>query len=403
MLAILATHPIQYQVPIWQQLAERSHVPFEVWYLTAHGVAPSLDAEFGKVFKWDIDMLGGYPYRFPPEPVAKQLGGFRDVRLPSDFRMRLKSGEIKALFVPGWSVRAYWEAVFLAHRMGIPVWIRGDSNDLKADRMIKGVVKRVLLGAFFRRVDRFLCVGKATRRLYESYGVREKRLVWAPHAVDNSRFADQAAEQRPNRVALRRAWGIPDDACCILFLGKFIPEKRPADLIAALGLLNTVGSSRRYHVLMVGSGELGDVLRSQCRVVFDAEPGNAAQENADSVIAPVASFAGFMNQSEISMAIVAADMLVLPSSSETWGLVVNEALASGLPCVVSDACGSAEDLVVPLDAQLRFPMGDQPALARAIKHLADHPLSSQAMAAHIAKYDFIATVETLEKLWREVQ
>ena len=60
---------------------------------------------------------------------------------------------------------------------------------------------------------------------------------------------------------------------------------------------------------------------------------------------PMASFAGFLNQTEVSRAYVAADVLVLPSDySETWGLVVNEAMASGLPCIVSDHCGCAEDL-----------------------------------------------------------
>ena len=64
MLAILTTHPIQYQVPIWQALAKDGRVPFEVWYLTDFGMQPSLDREFGKIFSWDIDMLSGYPHRF---------------------------------------------------------------------------------------------------------------------------------------------------------------------------------------------------------------------------------------------------------------------------------------------------------------------------------------------------
>ena len=64
MLAILTTHPIQYQVPIWQALAKDGRVPFEVWYLTDFGTKPSLDREFGKAFSWDIDTLSGYPHRF---------------------------------------------------------------------------------------------------------------------------------------------------------------------------------------------------------------------------------------------------------------------------------------------------------------------------------------------------
>lgn len=400
MLAILATHPIQYQVPIWQQLAERGSVPFEVWYLTAHGVKPSLDPQFGKVFSWDMDLLGGYPHRFPRDPVPPQLGGFWEVRLPGDFRDRLNSGRITALLVAGWNVRACWEAVYLAHWAGVKIWMRGDSNDLKLDTGAKRLIKRWLLGSLLRRVNSFLCVGEANRRLYRSYGVSENRLFSGPHCVDNQRFAAQARQYTPDRQALRQAWGISDNAYCLLFVGKFIPKKHPLDLVAAAHRLVMLDPDRSYHLLFVGAGELGDELRRRCRVVHDAESSVLA-DTANTSSGPRASFAGFLNQTEISKAYVAADGLVLPSDpGETWGLVVNEALASGLPAVVSAACGSAEDLVVPLDPRLRFPLGDIEALAAAIRHLADHPVPAAAMAEHIARYDFSATVDTLETLWR---
>ena len=63
-LAMLTTHSIQYQVSLWQALALDGRVPFEVWYLTSHGVRPSTDREFGQTLSWDIDTLSGYPHRF---------------------------------------------------------------------------------------------------------------------------------------------------------------------------------------------------------------------------------------------------------------------------------------------------------------------------------------------------
>lgn len=400
MLTVLSTHPIQYQAPVWNGLAARG-VPFEVWYLTSHGVRPSLDREFGRTFSWDVDTLAGHPHRFPEGRVPSELGGFRDVRLPADFRRRLAEGPVNALLVPGWNVLAYWQAVHSAHRLGIPVWLRGDSNDLKRDASAKRLLKRALLGGLFRRVDRFLCVGAANRRLYESYGVTGDRLAWAPHAVDNERFASQALAERPNREALRRSWGIPPHAFCIAFVGKFVPKKRPGDIVAALRLLRTLAPGRPCHGLFVGSGELGEALRAECRVAFDAEHRDPAGGAAGDA-APSATFTGFLNQTEVSSAYVAADVLVLPSDAdETWGLVVNEALASGLACVVSDTCGSAEDLVVPLDPALRFPVGDVRALAESVARLADHPVSPAAMQAQIAKYSVAATVDTIERLWHE--
>jgi glycosyltransferase involved in cell wall biosynthesis len=106
--------------------------------------------------------------------------------------------------------------------------------------------------------------------------------------------------------------------------------------------------------------------------VYDAD-ASGLQTSESSIAAgspselPPASFTGFLNQTEISRAYVAADCLVLPSDhGETWGLVVNEALASGLPCLVSDACGCAEDLV---GQQFSFPMGDVGVLATKLERL----------------------------------
>ena len=400
MLAILATHPIQYRAPIWKLLAARGRVPFEVLYLSAHGVDPTLDPGFGEVFRWDLDLLGGYPHQFPDGPVPRELGGFWATGLPRCFRGRLRSRRYRALLVPGWHVRACWEAVWLAQRLGIPVWMAGDSNDIRKDPLAKRLVKRLLVGGLLRRVDRFLYVGEATRRHFRSYGAQETALVRAPHAVDNARFAQQAAAERPRRVALRRAWGIPDKAFCVVFAGKLEPQKRPLDVVTALRVLRALDPRRTYHAMFVGAGIQADTLRRQCQVVFDAK--GAVATSAGEPSSPYASFPGFLNQSEIPRAYVAADVLVLPSESETWGLVVNEALACGLPCVVSDACGSAEDLVAPLDPELCYPVGDVEALGRAIRHVAEHPPSAQAMAALIAKFDFAANAEAIERLWNEV-
>ena len=400
MLAILATHPIQYRAPVWKLLASRGRVPFEVLYLSAHGVEPTLDPGFGEVFRWDVDLLSGYPHRFPDGVAPRELGGFFATGLPRCFRERLRSGRYRALLVPGWHVRACWEAVWLAHRERIPVWIAGDSNDIRKDSLARHLAKRVLVGGLLRRVDRFLYVGEATRRLFRSYGAPECALVRAPHAVDNDRFRTQADADRPRRKEVRRAWRIPEGAFCVLFAGKLDSIKRPGDVVAALRLLKTMDPGRTYHQLFVGAGSQAAALKADSRVLFGATSDVPAA--AVDPVSPSASFVGFLNQSEITRAYVAADVLVLPSESETWGLVVNEALACGLPCVVSDACGSAEDLVTPLDSELCYPAGDVQALARAIRHAAEHPPSSEAMSALIGKFDFAANVEAIERLWGEI-
>ena len=239
------------------------------------------------------------------------------------------------------------------------MWLRGESNDLAPQAGWKRTIKRARLGWLFKRVDRFFYIGSSNRRLYQRFGVTGRQLYATPYAVDNNRFAQQAAGLRPHRAELRRHWGIPEDSFCVLFCGKFIEKKHPMDLVAAARYLSERGLMPNLHLLFAGSGALGSELRRSCRVVFDAESPLALSPQQLSL--PPASFAGFMNQTEISRAYVAADCLVLPSGhGETWGLVVNEALASGLPCLVSDACGCAEELAGKSGS---FPFSNIPELA----------------------------------------
>jgi glycosyltransferase involved in cell wall biosynthesis len=363
MLAILTTHPIQYQVPLWQALARDKRIPFEVWYLTDHGINPTHDPQFRRSFAWDLDMLSGYPHRFLEVAPGAAPNSFWKCRLRESLAKRMHEANVKALWVQGWQVAAYWQAVWAAKTIGVEVWLRGESNDIAPTPFWKRAVKRVILGQLFHRVDRFLYIGTANRRLYEKFGVSAGQLYPAPYAVDNERFAGQADAIRDQRAEIRSQWGIPENAFCVLFCGKFIRKKRPLDLVKAAQLLLparralqlgeitnnsvTVNYLSDIHLLFVGSGELGGELRAHCNVVFDAEspstPGN--KEPITDNRKPAASFAGFLNQTEISKAYVAADCLVLPSDyGETWGLVVNEAMASGLPCVISDQSGCAEDL-----------------------------------------------------------
>lgn len=377
MLVILTTHPIQYQVPIWQMLAREGQVPFEVWYLSDHGANARSDREFGRRFAWDIDLARGYPHRFLAGADRTAPDDFWGCRLRGSFATQLREVGASALWLQGWQVAAYWQAAFAAHAAGIPVWLRGESNDLARAPLWKRPVKRLALGQLFRRIDRFLCIGAANRRLYRHYGIGEDRLHPAPYAVDNVRFAAQAAAMCNDRAALRRQWGIAAGAFCLLFCGKFIEKKRPLDLVAAAKRVAFQQPDLPLHLLFAGAGAMEAALREAS--------------------APLrASFTGFLNQTEITRAYVAADALVLPSGSgETWGLVVNEALASGLGCIVSGACGVAGDLG---DAGRVYRCGDVAALAEAIVPARLRPAPRAAVEGFLRVHDFRRTVDTVTEL-----
>ena len=400
MLAVLTTHPIQYQVPVWKGLAARGNIPFKVFYMSDQGLEARFDPGFGKSLSWDIDLLGGYECEFLDTYRGPRLDSFWSLRLKRGFGRALRRMGADVLWIQGWQVVAYWQAVFEARKAGTEVWVRGDTNARSNAGGIGRRFKRKLLRELLGRVDRLLYVGEANQRFYLEQGVDSERLAPAPHCVDNARFAAAAAAVGPERCRIREEWGIPAAAFCFLFAGKFLAKKRPFDLIEAIRGLQHALQGKQIHLLWVGMGELDGELRKACDVRFDG--GTKQPINASRRSRPTASFVGFLNQSEISRAYVAADCLVLPSDEkETWGLVVNEAMASGLPCIVSNACGCREDLVESIRPDLCYPAGDIMALERAMAAAITHTPAPELLRAHISQYDVTQTIDTVEALYFE--
>jgi len=344
-LLILTSHPIQYQIPLWQKLAEAG-VPLEVLFLCPHGVNETRDPEFDRSFAWDLPMLEGYRSRFLNIP------GW-DLKAPMKMKIKMKGGlrpifeETAAthLWVEGWRFPAFWQAVGQAKKAGLQVWCRGESNDLAPEPSFpKNLLKKALMGWFFGKVDAFLCIGQANRRLYRKAGVPERKLYSAPYFVDNERFSASAERLWPEREKIRVEWGIRPGACVVLYSGKFIPKKRVMDLAKAFRLV-CEKQPEKFHLLLAGDG-----------------PQRAEMERELAGL-PV-TFAGFLNQTEIPRAYATADVMVMASDwGETWGLSANEALASGVPVIVSNKCGCGEDLSSATGEAKVFPMGDVKRLA----------------------------------------
>jgi glycosyltransferase involved in cell wall biosynthesis len=368
--------------------------------MSDQGLEARFDPGFGESLSWDIDLLSGYESEFLDTYKGQRLDSFWWLRLKRGFGRALRGMGADVLWIQGWQVAAYWQAVFEARQAGTEVWLRGETNARSNAGGIGRLFKRRLLREFLRRVDRFLYIGEANRQFYLEQGIGEGQLSPAPYCVDNARFAMATAAARHERSRIRKEWRIPADAFCFLFAGKLLAKKRPLDIIQATQRLQSVLREKKIHLLWVGTGELYAELRQSCHACFDAL--RQASVYSPKHNGPHASFIGFLNQSEINRAYVAADCLVLPSDTkETWGLVVNEAMASGLPCVASDACGCAEDLVKPIRPDLCYPVGDISALQRAMAAVITDTPTPQLLRAHISKYDVSKTIDAVESLYLE--
>lgn len=343
-LAVLATHPIQYYAPWFRYLAQQ--LDLEVLYAHKQDSAGQAAAGFGVSFDWDVPLLEGYRYRWLNN-VSRNPGlrVFSGCDTPELFDL-IRPENYDALLVLGRNRKSYIQGIQAAWRHRVPLLSRGDSHLMTrrswGRRLLKFVPYRLLLP----RIDAYLYVGARNRAYLRHYGVQDHQLFFCPHFVDNNFFAKGAEEARASGRALeiRQQFGIPADACVGLFVGKFLPKKRAGDFVAAS--LRAALSRPDYHALLVGEGP----LRREIELLGSENPGRV-------------HFAGFRNQSAIPAFYAAADVLVLPSDEETWGLVVNEAMASGLPAIVSYDVGCAPDLVENDITGWTFPTGDITALA----------------------------------------
>lgn len=362
-LLIVGSHPVQYHTPLFCRLAADPGLASEVLYLALPD-ASTQGLGFGLSFTWDVPLLEGYRWRQARSGRGRGIthgyGGIWLVNPLAELGWGPERRRPDAILLTGWHFLGMAQLHLAARLRGIPILLRMDSNGARPRPwLLEQIYRRLFAG-----VRLGLPVGQANARWYRSHGFPQERLIASPHYIDNALFAREAARERLQRPALRQRWAIPEGAFCFLFAGKLQAKKRPLDLLEALERIHRRGEVA-VHLLIVGSGELEPACRQ------------SVQERG----LPV-SFAGFLNQSQIAAAYAASDCLVLPSDhGETWGLVVNEAMACGLPAVVSDLVGCAEDLVQEGITGLTYRCGDVAGLAAQLEAMAKDPAAAAAMGA----------------------
>lgn len=345
-VAFVVSHPIQYVVPLYQRLSQRSDIAVRVFFTWHGGDRAIYDCGFNKPIAWDVPLDQGYDFEVVPTVLGGVgTGHFLGLINPSLVR-RVMAWRPDVVQVTGWAWLSHLLALRAFSRKGVPTLFRGDSHLLDPPA---GGLRRRLKHAVLKRVyawpTAFLVVGKANRAYYEAFGVEPDRLLPCLHSIDVARFAEPAAQHEEEAARWRKELGIPDDRCVILFAGKFERKKRPLELMRAVQEL----AGRPVTLIMVGNGELD----SEVNAVAAAAPERFR-------VLP------FQNQSRMPVVYRLGDLFVLPSAyNETWGLAVNEALACGRPVLVSDRVGCAAD-VVDASCGRVFASDDPRALADAL-------------------------------------
>ncbi len=348
-LTVVMTHPVQYTAAWFRHIASR-HPEIDLTVLYATLPTPEQQGVgFGRALTWDAPLTEGYRNRVvraarPRGDVGSER--FLGVDVP-EIAGAIRESRPDVALVPGWHSITLLRAILACRRAGIPVLYRGDTHLGTAPSGLRYGPWAARTWFLLRRFAGYLAVGNRAQTYLRAFGVNPARIFASPHCVDNDFFAGGAAPHGTpeGRAAARASFGLGDREFAIAFVGKLEAKKRPLDLVRAAQRLGP-----GVRVLIVGAGALEAPARS--------EAGR---------LGVAASFVGFLNQSELGRAYAAADCLALPSDwGESWGLVVNEALATGLPAVVSDRVGGAPDLIVPRVTGEVFACGDVTAFAAAL-------------------------------------
>jgi glycosyltransferase involved in cell wall biosynthesis len=344
-LAIITTHPIQYYAPVFKLLHKRGNINIKVFYTWGKDAANKYDPGFNKIIEWDIPLLDGYPYEWvvntSKDPGTHHFGGIVNPTIIEE----LELWQADAILIYGWGFNSHLK-IIRHFKKKIPIYFRGDSTLLDEQKGAKSIFRSIFLKWVYKHIDHAFYVGTNNKNYYLKFALNERQLKFAPHAVDNDRFA---FDRTNDAKQLRERLGIKEEEILILFAGKLEEKKAPLQLLAAFNCLKQTG----VHLLYVGNGSLEHQLKT-----------TAYQDKN-------IHFMDFQNQSFMPVAYQACNIFCLPSlgPNETWGLAINEAMACGKAILASDKVGSAVDLVNPGFNGEIFRAGDSADLVYRLKLL----------------------------------
>lgn len=324
-LAVIVTHPIRYYIPLFRLLDSRGLVQLKVFYTFGDTL---LQTKKYRPENWeknepDLPLFDGYDYEFVPN-TAKRKSTFRfnGIKNPTLIE-QIEAWSPSAVLVMGWNFSSHLKA--LRHFKGkIPVYFRGDSTLLDDHQLpfYRQALRHIVLKWVYRHIDKAFYVGTHNKDYYKKAGLKEDQLVFAGHAIDNARFTN-APGADATALELRRQLGLKATDFIFLFAGKFQHQKNP------LLLLNAFKRSaiKDAHLVFIGAGPLANTLKASAQGY------------------PNIHFIPMQPQSKMPAVYRLGDVFILPSNTDTWGLVINEALACSRAVIVSDRTGCAADLI----------------------------------------------------------
>jgi len=331
-----------YRIPVFNSLASRADIELQVIFLSE--TDPSLRQWL--VYKDEIC----FSYEVLPA-FRRRLGNY-NLLINRDVEAALRRARPQVILCGGYNYLASWQAQRWAGKQRVPflLWLESTA----ADRRSRSAVVEALKRRFLARCQAFVVPGKASKSYLQHFAVSDGSIFVAPNAVDNAFFLEHAARARAGCEALRAKLNLPDRY--FLYAGRLVRAKGVFELLDAYVKLDAALRSA-IGLVFVGDGPARSKLME---LAVHVQPG-------------IVQFAGFVQRAGLADFYTLADALVFPTHSDTWGFVVNEAMACGLPVIASEVAGCVADLVEDQATGLVVPASDVASLAIAMGFLAGQP------------------------------
>lgn len=312
-LVVLTEIIAPYRIPVFNALASRTEIDLHVIFLAKTDTSRRNWRVYEDEIRFSYEVL----------PSWRRRIGKYNVLLNSGVVTRIRKADPEVLVCGGYNYPAAWQAMRWAKQNRVPflLWSESTATDFREQYFPVEWLKKI----FLRDCTGFLVPGRSAREYLQNFASPAQEIFLARNAVDIARFADRANMPEPT-VRLRERLALP--ARYFLFVGRLVRSKGVLDLIEAYRRLS-VGLRSQVSLVLAGDGPLRGELEALAR---DIDPG-------------VVLFAGFIQRDELAKYYGLAECLVMPTHTDPWGLVVNEAMACGLPIICTNVAGCAADLV----------------------------------------------------------
>jgi glycosyltransferase involved in cell wall biosynthesis len=337
-----------YRIPVFNVLARHEAIDLHVLFLAETDPTQRQWLVYKDEIRFSYQVLSSWRKRLGKHHLLLNWG----------LRRALRQVSPDVILCGGYNYLASWELLWWAKRKRLPfmIWVESTARDLRSGHFLLESLK----SKFMNNCDAFVVAGKSSFEYVKSLGASEDCIFTAPDAVDTEFFMRGADTVRAHATANRQALQLPPRF--FLFVGRLVPEKGIFDLLQAYSALSPE-IRQEVGLVFVGDGPARTELQQRAAVVA---PG-------------LIQFAGFAQRERLAAYYALADALVFPTHSDTWGLVVNEAMACALPVICSRVAGCVDDLVEDRCNGRIIPASDVDHLAHAMQELAQHSELREAM------------------------